>query len=282
MGTHATQILDYAASHFRLESLNNSLESTPDFINHPNMARDWDDIGVTLLAELKNDAPSSVEYFKICLDAIRSAIKKVKEFKLKYSDFLEDISLQRISLQEKLLCFYKKRNHAFYLLYKKASETKKPIKKVEAIRDWLKILSNDVFPLLEKYKLPISVISETIYFLENVCTPERLSSLQDTPVKGKQEKSDLADLMNHIHCYSLNLQDLCVRLKMQDRLIPFEIEGEITYLSPNSAEGKALQRIEEPIPDQEWMTVVEEGQEVDVEGALERLKKRGYKIKVPS
>ncbi len=62
--------------------------------------------------------------------------------------------------------------------------------------------------------------------------------------------------------------------------VPFELDGEVTYLSPDSAEGKALQRIENSVPDDDLITVVEEGQEVDAYEALERLKKRGYKVKV--
>ena len=60
--------------------------------------------------------------------------------------------------------------------------------------------------------------------------------------------------------------------------IPFEVEGETTYLNPDSAEGKALQRIDSLHPDDptQWVTVVEEGQEIDVDGALKRLRERGY------
>jgi hypothetical protein len=67
---------------------------------------------------------------------------------------------------------------------------------------------------------------------------------------------------------------------LQPQGIPFEVEGETIYLSPSSAEGKALSRIDNPVPDDEWVVIVEEGQEVDVASALERLKKRGYKVKV--
>ena len=64
--------------------------------------------------------------------------------------------------------------------------------------------------------------------------------------------------------------------------IPFEVDGEVTYLSPNSAEGKALQRIRNPIPEDEWITVVEIGEDIDMEVVRERIKKRGYKIQVSS
>lgn len=64
--------------------------------------------------------------------------------------------------------------------------------------------------------------------------------------------------------------------------IPLEVDGEVIYLDPNSAEGKALQRIENPIKEDEWITVGEIGEEIDMEAIYERIKQRGYKIQVPS
>ncbi|WP_235620756.1 hypothetical protein [Halothece sp. PCC 7418] len=65
-----------------------------------------------------------------------------------------------------------------------------------------------------------------------------------------------------------------------ENLIPFEIEGEMTYLNPDSAEGKALQRIDSLDPDDptQWITVVEEGQEIDDEALDQWLKERGYEV----
>ncbi|WP_246140316.1 hypothetical protein [Euhalothece natronophila] len=65
-----------------------------------------------------------------------------------------------------------------------------------------------------------------------------------------------------------------------ENLIPFEIEGEMTYLNPDSAEGKALQRIDSVDLDDptQWITVVEEGQEIDDEALDQWLKERGYKV----
>jgi hypothetical protein len=64
--------------------------------------------------------------------------------------------------------------------------------------------------------------------------------------------------------------------------IPLEVDGEVIYLDPNSAEGKALQRIENPIKEDEWITVGEIGEEIDMEAIDKRIKQRGYKIQVPS
>ena len=66
--------------------------------------------------------------------------------------------------------------------------------------------------------------------------------------------------------------------------IAYEIDGEIMYLDPNSAEGKALQRIENlDIDDHDqFIILIEEGQTVNIIEGLQRLKKRGYPIEIPN
>jgi len=61
------------------------------------------------------------------------------------------------------------------------------------------------------------------------------------------------------------------------------VDGEEIYLDPNSAEGKALQRITNTDIDDptQFITLVEEGQEINIEASLDRLIKRGYKIQIP-
>lgn len=64
--------------------------------------------------------------------------------------------------------------------------------------------------------------------------------------------------------------------------IPFEIDGEIIYLDSSSAEGKALQRIQNIDFDDptQFTTLIEEGQEINMGVIMERLKQRGYTLKV--
>ncbi len=64
--------------------------------------------------------------------------------------------------------------------------------------------------------------------------------------------------------------------------IPLEVDGGIVYLSPNSAEGKALQRTQDETEEADLITVIEAGQEIDAESALVRLKSRGFKVQIPS
>ena len=64
--------------------------------------------------------------------------------------------------------------------------------------------------------------------------------------------------------------------------IPYEVDGEALYLSPNSAEGKALQRIRNPIPESEWITVFDPETDTLDEAALDAwLTERGYPLQNP-
>ncbi len=66
-----------------------------------------------------------------------------------------------------------------------------------------------------------------------------------------------------------------------DSGIPFEVDGEVIYLSPNSAEGKALQRIEAMEAGEEvgWITVFDPETDTIDEVALDAwLTERGYPV----
>ena len=52
--------------------------------------------------------------------------------------------------------------------------------------------------------------------------------------------------------------------------------------SPDFAEGKAMQRLQDINDPTKWVTVVEEGQEIDIDPGLKRLSLRGYKVQIPS
>lgn len=58
--------------------------------------------------------------------------------------------------------------------------------------------------------------------------------------------------------------------------IPFEVDGEVIYLSPNSAEGKAVQRMKYVDDPDQWVTILDEDEEIDLDELDERLRQRGY------
>ena len=59
--------------------------------------------------------------------------------------------------------------------------------------------------------------------------------------------------------------------------IPCQLNGETIELSLNSAVGKALKRIRNPIPEDEWVTV-DTAHDIDIEAVRQRIKQRGYKV----
>jgi len=63
--------------------------------------------------------------------------------------------------------------------------------------------------------------------------------------------------------------------------IPCQVDGETVYLSPNFAEGKALQRIRNPIPEDEWITVFDPETDKLDETALDAWLERGYPLQDP-
>ncbi|NJN74766.1 MAG: hypothetical protein HC799_19250 [Limnothrix sp. RL_2_0] len=65
-----------------------------------------------------------------------------------------------------------------------------------------------------------------------------------------------------------------------ESLIPFELEGEIIYLSPDSAEGKALKRIRDSESDENLVTIVDDDEVFDPE--VEELRKSGWIVKTVS
>jgi len=54
----------------------------------------------------------------------------------------------------------------------------------------------------------------------------------------------------------------------------------VKELTAQSAEAKAIARLEDEDDESKWITAIEEGEEVDVEANLEYLRQRGYKVEV--
>ncbi len=55
--------------------------------------------------------------------------------------------------------------------------------------------------------------------------------------------------------------------------------------SKKSAEQLAIERskdLDDPDNPDKWITVIEAGDEIDIESSLENLSNRGYKVKIPS
>jgi|688.fasta_scaffold41090_4 hypothetical protein len=84
---------------------------------------------------------------------------------------------------------------------------------------------------------------------------------------------------------SINAQVSFVNLLTLIQTLPKEQKWQVyqalgAELAPQSAEAKAIARLADEDDESQWITVIEEGEEVDVDASLEYLKNRGYKIEV--
>ena len=278
LSNRSPQLLESADSRVR-ESLKHSLESAN--FDHPDMQKHWNQIGVALLAELDNGSVDSAQYFKRGFDALNLALGEVEKFEAQYSDFLlETPKANQITVQKNILQFKKKLTLSLYWLYNKIGILKSEVKKVRAIRDWLGRLHSDVLAFLIGREFPKPVLSEIIGLLEIFCDSEILKLLSKTHVESQEEDHDLQDILRSIDIYSQDIRVACHNLKKVVSGIPFELEEEIIYLSPDSAEGKAVQRISNFESDDDLVTIVDDDEEFLPE--TEELRDSGWIVKTVS
>ncbi len=92
--------------------------------------------------------------------------------------------------------------------------------------------------------------------------------------------------MNTIELVAEKMQ--CLPAEKQDQVLDFVEFLMVKYQQPSdsrSAEERAIDRlpdVDDPDNPDKWTTVVEIAQEVEIESSLNNLKKRGYKVQIPS
>ncbi|NJM75903.1 MAG: hypothetical protein HC852_09090 [Acaryochloridaceae cyanobacterium RU_4_10] len=69
-----------------------------------------------------------------------------------------------------------------------------------------------------------------------------------------------------------------INTHLQPQGIPIEIDGEMIALSPNSAEAKAIQRLNDLEDPDKWITVMERDEEVDLEELDKKIRESGYLV----
>jgi hypothetical protein len=202
-----------------------------------------------------------------------------------YEDILKEEIKASLSKSIKILKVSSLAYNGLYLLAKSTHE-KSPIEQVKKYSTGINFILRCVeyAVLWDPQKINEILGVDAIKHIVKSTIEYRFPSEEDLKDRGvsKNKRRKILDFVDSAKSDVLTIQK---KLESIDGLIhlqgiPFEMDDKIIYLSPNSAEGKALQRIDNPVPDNEWVVIVEEGQDIDVSGALERLKKRGYKVKV--
>lgn len=114
---------------------------------------------------------------------------------------------------------------------------------------------------------------------------EKLVSTEQTEPVDAQVIEQVSEPSHDSALLSINAQVSFASLLTLIQALPKEQKWRVyqalgAELAPQSAEAKAIARLAEEDDESQWITVIEEGEEVDVDASLEYLKNRGYKVEV--
>jgi len=115
--------------------------------------------------------------------------------------------------------------------------------------------------------------------IEKPVSAEQTQQVDDQVIEQTSEPSHESSLL------SINAQVSFASLLTLIQTLPKEQKWQVyqalgAELASQSAEAKAIARLADEEDESQWITVIEEGEEVDVDASLEYLKNRGYKVEV--
>jgi hypothetical protein len=115
--------------------------------------------------------------------------------------------------------------------------------------------------------------------IEKPVSAEQTEQVDDQVIEQMSEPSHESALLSiNAQVSFANLLTLIQTLPKEQKWQVYQALG--AELAPQSAEAKAIARLADEDDESQWITVIEEGEEVDVDASLEYLKNRGYKVEV--
>ena len=197
------------------------------------------------------------------------------------STFIE--APQRIidsSLQD-LLPAAEKVSHGLFLISEKITQQRDALKAVEDMRDGFKLIAENLVLYADETSCASKHDDATISTMSDIVNVNRLNEWFDALQFQGRKDEDLA--LKHKSSILISMKailwDLLV-ISGDTDLVPFVLDGQVTYLSADSAEGKAIRRISESSfeNDVDWIVVEPDGSPVDLDAIRSRLVSRGYKV----
>jgi acid phosphatase class B len=258
----------------------------------------WDEIGLIVGRAFGGSDPEPGEEFHDCdikIEASNLVLFKLNVIKRKFSPHLGSEQLQVLNCFIDATQSRKDSARGMRLLYQ-ADKAARPISKLHGYVDGLIIHS----PCLLHNLLYVAQSRETLPELAlsvlNCVVSDATKVVNSVSIKSKSysELSYCLEQIKAIHLSTLADIERIYKGEEPIGLLFDEINGERVVINPESAEGKAIQRIRslpfEPADgssDEVWdewrthariSTEVEVGREVDKEALLERLRKGGVKV----
>ncbi len=199
----------------------------------------------------------------------------LSQFSVKYADFLSKGDLEKLRWFERRVELSAAIHRAILLLNAKQE---KAIDTFRNADEGIKVLCGNAidFAGMQSH----AARSDFLDFIKKLSVNILTTNFSDYRGCTNQEDKILSKLKKSIRRRAnLLLQKLNAFIKKQG-LIEFETDGRRVYLRPDSAEGKAVRRIEaiESGEKVEWVTTIRQGDPIDEEALDRWLTERGYPV----
>jgi hypothetical protein len=302
-------LTEISASYFELHpmvvTLNTLIESPPltaDYEHlkrcwesqadpHPKMSADWDEIGMMVYSpSLSRSVPSSVESETNRLERLvilaKNIYSRLCKFKSDYAEFMDDSRI--VSLDKFIKASYSRVQSAggsqyFY----RADISNDNLEKLKLIRRGIdlygkSLLTNfscqydlvrldmistdgyeDAFNSLKTFLVYVHVLADKL-----VASERGFGRLSEMRPLQKYIKDMTMSLISEIGHFSGKEESLDYFLS--------EYEGNLIVLENQSAEAKAIQRIQSTINEDDWILVSNPNEEIDVDYLDSQLRACGY------
>jgi hypothetical protein len=266
--------------------------------SNPKMHGDWTEIGEMVYsstsgAQLYADLYSQ-EAINAESDRLRQSLSRAKEihaklndFKLNYAEFMEDSQVESLNRFTGLVLSLVKSSEAFQYFHK-SDCNKKSLEKLRLMKIGMDFYSESL-PInfsRQVYLVKHGLMSHDDYeystnllkvFLlrksksadEIVSSEMGFGSISQMRILQKSIKDTAISLISQIGSISGKKESLDYFLS--------DFEGSFIVLENQSAEAKAIRRIQTATDeDDDWVTYVEPGEEIDVDDLKSKLKACGY------
>ena len=233
------------------------------------MQTDWKHIGSLLQGKLDFNDPMAA------LVSLQETGELLINFENQYSQYFNDDEAKFIADLRRDSNIARKMHFGIHLINWRSS-------------DWLESLKQSadgismIRSLLEDFlTLPNSIgRSEIIYDFMEFATQTLKTDPSKIQFKAKDDTETIL-FKQYIECVDSEVRSLLTKIHEiaeKEGFIKSEVEGKVVYLSPDSAEGRAIQRIREP--EQDFVIMIDDDEEFLPE--TEELRRSGRIVKTVS
>ena len=212
--------------------------------------------------------------------SISELVQRMRQFRDSYAAQMDAEMLDSVDSLSAHLPAVANVSLGLSLISKKVAQQRKSIKALEILQEGFKLIAKDLV-LFSDWIIRDPKSKDVV--VDTVSNLADINHLNDWFDKlAFESKAEREAALEHKFSISMLMKAVLWDLSAisgDSDFVPFILDGEVTYLSANSAEGKAIRRMSESSfeDDTDWI-IVEPDDEIDIESMRERIASRGYKL----